>query len=466
MYIFDENFLLDTDEAARLYHDYMALLPIIDYHTHLDPRAIAENHSFLNITEAWLAHDHYKWRAMRTAGVDESLITGDAPDIEKFHAWAATVHRALRNPLYHWTHLELSRIFGINEYLTPHNADEIYHGVNELLRTPDFTVRGITEKMMVRYIGTTDDPAGDLPWHESIASGECSAIVAPTFRPDRFIEITDSRWLSAVEELEGIVTREITSFDEMRRALDMRMDYFDSHGCGMADISLSTLPAPLRYPDSRLDEIFQNARKGRPLGSEENDAFRFALVVWLGQRFASRNWVMQLHLLAERNNNSAMFALLGRDAGFDSIGEGAVALPLNRLLDAMGEELPKTIIYTLNPSYNEVIASTIGNFQRGPEAGKIQFGAGWWFNDQLDGMTRHLEALSSMGLVSTFVGMLTDSRSFLSFTRHEYFRRLLASLFGRDMARGLIPRDFEYVGGILRDIGYHNAQRYFGVEDA
>ncbi len=464
--IFHENFALDSKPARRLYHDYIASLPIIDYHTHLDAVAIAEDFSYPNLSEMWLEHDHYKWRAMRTMGIEEKYITGNAGDREKFHWWAKTIHASVRNPLYHWTHLELSRIFQIHRYLSPDTAEEIYNQTEKLLSTPEFSTNSIIRKMNVEFIGTTDDPVDSLESHQRIKLNIKDFTVAPTFRPDRFIYLENLPvWKEAIGQLELVEDIPIRNYTDLWEALKRRMDHFGQNGCSLADVSLSTIPI---IPEgSRLDgeTIFGRAWNGETLTPEEIAVLRVRLLVDMAKEFSRRNWVLQLHLLAQRNNNTRMFQTLGRDAGFDSMGEGEVAKGLNALLDAMeqNDALPQTILYTLNPAYNAVIASAMGNFQKAPIRGKLQFGSAWWFNDQWEGMKNQMETLSAMGLISTFVGMLTDSRSFLSFTRHEYFRRILANLFGEDMQKGRLPMDYPYIGGILRDIAYFNAREYFHI---
>ncbi len=469
MSIFNSDFMLTCDPARRLYHDYLADLPIIDYHTHLPPEEIEENRMYGNLTRIWLDHDHYKWRAMRTMGIEERLITGEATDGEKFRAWSITLAGLIRNPLYHWSHLELDRILGIrNIYICPDTADNIFQAAEELLSSDEFRVREILRRMKVIMIGTTDDPADSLSSHEKITGDKYPFIVLPTFRPDRYLALDSDSWKDDIARLEEICGKEINGYDDLVERLAERADHFQRLGCRMADLSLSTIPVePGTEHLVDLDQVMTKRRNDRTITMEERELYRFRLLADLARVFHERNWVMQLHLFALRNNNSRMHERLGRDSGFDSINDAPVAVPLNRFLDHLNLDgkLPRTILYTLNPAYNEVIASTIGNFQEGPVRGKMQFGSAWWFNDHIDGMRRHMEVLSSMGMISTFIGMLTDSRSFLSFVRHEYFRRVLAEIFGREIHDGLIPEDYESIGRILQDMAFHNAREYLSLPE-
>ncbi|WP_107851676.1 glucuronate isomerase [Oceanimonas marisflavi] len=461
----NDDFLLNTATAERLYHDYASEQPIYDYHCHLDPRAIAEDQRFDNLTRIWLDGDHYKWRGMRAAGVEERLITGDASDYEKFQAWARTVPQCLGNPLYHWTHLELRRPFGITgTVLNPDTADTIWQQGNELLAQPGFSARGILRQMKVRMVGTTDDPLSTLEHHKAIAEDESFDIeVAPSWRPDRAFKIELDGFADYMQELGQAADVEICRFDDLLTALTRRLEHFAAHGCRAADHGIEIVRFAPVPDEATLDALLRRRLAGETLSELEVAQFATAVQVWLGRQYARLGWAMQLHIGAQRNNNSRMFRLLGADAGFDSIGDRPFAAELAGLLDAMDVtgELPKTILYCLNPRDNEMIATMIGNFQGGGVAGKIQFGSGWWFNDQKDGMQRQLEQLSQLGLLSQFVGMLTDSRSFLSFTRHEYFRRILCNMLGHWVENGEVPNDIELLGTMVRNICFDNAQRYF-----
>lgn len=464
----DDDFLLRTPTARRLYHDYAAAMPVYDFHCHLNPREIAEDRRFTNLTQIWLEGDHYKWRALRAAGVDESLITGNTrADYDKYLAWAHTVPKTLGNPLYHWTHLELRRPFGISGTLFgPDSAPAIWHRCAEQLATPEFSARGILRQMNVRMVGTTDDPIDSLQYHRQIAGDPDMEIeIAPSWRPDQVFKIELAGFNDYLHRLEAAADVAIEGMESLRQALLRRLDHFADHGCRAADHGIETLRFA-EVPDDRvLDAILARRRAEQPLSEPEIAQFSTAVLVWLAGEYARRGWVMQLHIGAIRNTNTRMLRRLGPDSGFDSIGDNAIALPLARLLDSMDidDRLPKTILYCLNPRDNEVIASMAGNFQGSGCAGKIQFGAGWWFNDQRDGMLRQLEQLSQIGLLSQFVGMLTDSRSFLSYTRHEYFRRILCNLLGQWVEEGTVPGDLPLVGGMLQDICYHNAERYFAL---
>ncbi|TNH08478.1 glucuronate isomerase [Testudinibacter sp. TR-2022] len=460
-----EDFLLSNETARRLYHDYAAQQPIFDYHCHLNPQEIAENRQFKDLSEIWLEGDHYKWRALRTAGVEERLITGGASNYEKYLAWANTVPLCIGNPIYHWTHLELRRPFGItNTLFNPQNAERIWHQCNEMLQDRRFSARGIMQQMNVKLVGTTDDPIDSLQYHQAIADDASFEIdVVPSFRPDKAFKIELPHFNDYLAELGAVSDIDIVTFADLQQALLSRLDHFDRHGCKSADHGIEILrfaPIPV---EKELDRILQLRRNNQPLSELQIAQFSTAVLVWLGQQYQQRQWVMQLHIGALRNNNSRMFKLLGADAGFDSIADRTFAEPLSRLLDCMdqSENLPKTIIYCLNPRDNEMIASMIGNFQGGGVGGKIQFGSGWWFNDQKDGMERQLQQLSQLGLLSQFVGMLTDSRSFLSYTRHEYFRRILCEMLGQWVEKGEAPNDLDLLGNMVSNICFHNAKNYF-----
>lgn len=461
----DENFLLHSEAAKRLYFDYAEQQPIYDFHCHLSPKDIAENRQFKNLTEIWLAGDHYKWRVLRTAGVDERLITGSADDYDKYIAWAKTVPLTLGNPIYHWTHLELRRPFGItNTLLNDTTADAIWKDANEKLALPEFSTRGILTQMNVKSVGTTDDPIDSLEYHQQIAQDStCHTKVSPSWRPDKAFKIELEGFTDYLQKLGEVTDINIQTFDQLLSALQLRLNHFDAHGCEASDHGIEIL----RYADipseQILNEILAKRLKKQVLSELEIAQFSTALLVWFGKQYHKRNWIMQLHIGAIRNNNQRMFAQLGPDAGFDSIGDRLLAEPLSKLLNALDvtDQLPKTILYCLNPRDNAVLATMIGNFQGSGIPGKIQFGSGWWFNDQKDGMEQQLTQLSQMGLLSQFVGMLTDSRSFLSFTRHEYFRRILCNMLGAWMEHGEVPYDFELVGSMIKNICYNNAKRYF-----
>ncbi|HEF8772154.1 glucuronate isomerase [Providencia manganoxydans] len=461
-----EDFLLNNEVARRLYHDYAAAMPIYDYHCHLNPREIAENRQFENLGQIWLEGDHYKWRGMRSAGIPESLITGrETSDYEKYQAWAKTVPMTLGNPLYHWTHLELRRPFGITGTLfSPDTSEAIWHMANEKLAQPQWSARGIMQQMNVHMVGTTDDPIDSLEYHQQIAQDDTFNIkVRPSWRPDRAFKIELDGFVDYINKLGQTADIEISRFSDLLAALGARLNHFDKHGCIASDHGIEVLRyAPI--PEEKvLDTILQNRLNGKPLDELSIAQFSTAVLVWLGKQYAKRNWAMQLHIGALRNNNSRMFALLGADSGFDSIGDNPIAYPLSRLLDEMDKsnELPRTILYCLNPRDNAVLATMIGNFQGGGIAGKIQFGSGWWFNDQKDGMLGQLEQLSQLGLLSQFIGMLTDSRSFLSYTRHEYFRRILCNMLGTWAVNGEVPNDEEMLGQLVQDICFNNAVNYF-----
>ncbi|MGB7296029.1 MAG: glucuronate isomerase [Candidatus Aminicenantales bacterium] len=460
-----EDFLLETDEAKTLYHAFAENLPIIDFHGHLSPRDIAENRRFDNLTRIWLDGDHYKWRALRAAGVDERFITGAAGDWEKFEKWAETVPKTLGNPLYHWTHLELKRVFGIDRLLNPSTARAIWKDCEAMLATDDFTAQGILRRMNVETACTTDDPVDDLHFHEMLKNSKgFSVSVYPTFRPEKAMAIEDpatfSGYVEALSRASGI---EVRSYDSFLQALRRRHDHFHSMGCRVSDHGLETIFAE-DYTDAEVRRAFKAALAGKTLVPHVVFQFKSALLYEFALMDWERGWAQQFHLGALRNVNTRLTRTLGPDSGFDSIGDFDLARPLAKFLDKLDAEnkLTKTILYNLNPRDNEVIATMTGNFQDGACPGKMQFGPAWWFLDQMDGMTRQIRTLSNMGLLSQFVGMTTDSRSFLSFTRHEYFRRLLCRLLGGDMKRGLLPHDLDLIGGLVRDVCYSNARRFFG----
>ncbi len=457
------DFLLESPLARTLYHEVAADLPIIDYHNHLPPREIAEDRRFENLTRIWLAGDHYKWRAMRTLGVPERFITGDASDWEKFERWAACVPYTARNPLYHWTHMELREPFGINASLNADTAARVWKAANAKLSLAAFSVRGLLKRARVEVICTTDDPTDDLRWHRAFARERAPFRMFPAFRPDAALWIDQPEaWNIWMEKLGAAAGKKVSDWSSLLDALRARCDFFHANGCRLADHGLEQMYAD-DCPPERADAIFRRARSGEPIGEADIRAFRSALLFELGLMYAERDWTQQFHLGALRNVNTRMQRMLGRDSGYDVIGDFEQARPLARALDRWDAEgrLARTIIYNLNPRDNEVFASICGAFQDGVTRGKMQFGSGWWFLDQLDGMTRQIEALSTIGLLSQFVGMLTDSRSFLSFSRHAYFRRLLCNILATDVARGRLPRDRALLNGLVRDICHDNAARYF-----
>ncbi len=462
-----DDFLLETEYSRRLFHNYASSMPIIDYHCHLPPEDIANDKRWENITQIWLYGDHYKWRAMRSNGIEERYCTGDASDYEKFEKYAETMPYLLRNPLYHWSHLELKRYFGVSELLSPETCKEIWEKCNERINSSDFSARQLMRQSNVVLVCTTDDPVDSLEHHIRIAEDKTFEIkVLPTWRPDKGMAIEDVEGFNGwVDKLASASDVDIASFDDYMLALRKRHDFFHSVGCRLSDHGIETAYAE-DYKASEIESIFGKVRAGRGIGEEDILKFKSAMLYEFGVMDWEKGWTQQYHFCAMRNNNSRMYKKLGPDTGFDSIGDFPLARPLAKLLDRLDSEgkLAKTILYTLNPAYNEVIATMLGNFQDSTVPGKMQFGSGWWFLDQIDGMTKQMEALSNMGLLRRFVGMLTDSRSFLSYTRHEYFRRLLCNILGNDMSRGLIPDDIEFVGEMVRDISYNNAARYFGFD--
>ena len=459
----DEDFLLQTATASKLYHDFAKEMPIIDYHNHLPPDQIAQNKSFENISQIWLYGDHYKWRAMRANGVNESYCTGNKSDYEKFEKWAETVPYTMRNPLYHWTHLELQRYFDVHEILNPKTARKIYDECSAKLQTPEFAVRGLLNKMNVKVACTTDDPLDSLEYHQAIKDDESiETKVLPTFRPDRFILIENPNYTSFIEKLGAIVNQEISTFSGLVAALKVRAEFFASMGGRLADHGLEQIYAA-NFTEEDANKVFQKTLAGQSISDAEALLFKSAILHHLGVIYHELGWTQQFHLGALRNNNSRAMRLLGPDTGWDSIGDFSQASSLSKFLGRLDEydQLAQTIIYNLNPRDNELMATMIGNFNDGSVAGKIQFGSGWWFLDQKDGMERQMNALSNMGLLSRFVGMLTDSRSFLSFPRHEYFRRILCNLLGNEIENGELPNDIEWIGQMVQNICYNNAKEYF-----
>ena len=460
----DDNFVLETKTAQDLYHNHAAKMPIIDYHCHLIPEMVANDHRFKSITELWLGGDHYKWRAMRTNGIDEKYCTGkDTTDWEKFEKWAETVPYTFRNPLYHWTHLELKTAFGIEKQLSPKTAREIFDECNEKLKQPEFSARGLMKHYHVECVCTTDDPVDDLHNHIEYAKHKADddPMMIPAWRPDKAMNIEKPEFSKYVEQLAQVSGTEINKFADMVDALQKRHDFFAANGCKLSDHGIEEFYDE-EYTDSQIETIFAKAMRGQQLSNEEVRQFKNCFLTVMAEMDADADWTQQFHYGAIRDNNTAMYNQLGPDTGFDSIGEFNTAKAMSKFLNKlnMKGKLTRTILYTLNPCANEVIATMLGNFQGG-EPGKIQFGSGWWFNDQMDGMIRQMNALSVLGLLSRFVGMLTDSRSFLSYPRHEYFRRILCNILGNDVEKGLLPADMEILGRMVEDISYNNARRYF-----
>lgn len=461
--VFGDSFLLGSAKAENLYFDYAEGMPIIDYHNHLEPDVISHNRNFRSPTAIWLDGDHYKWRAMRNFGIDEHFISGKAADEEKFLKWAETVPYTLRNPLFHWTHLELKNTFGIKEYLSGKNAADVYSSMQDSLQKPDFTPQNLLRNYKVEALCTTDDPSDELEHHKKLRAGGFSTAVLPSFRPDIYINIIDPEsYILNLKKLEKASGINISSVSDLLNALQSRINYFDEVGAKVSDHGFEYFPDTTKW-SSDLEHEFSEFLKGNKPAFSNPDALCGFLLKELCKMYSDKGWVQQFHVGATRNNNSLMLRNLGANTGFDAIGEQYFAQRMSVLFDELNSEdkLAKTIIYNLNPAYNEVLASLAGNFNQSGIRSKIQFGAAWWFLDQLDGMQKQMNTLSNIGLISTFVGMLTDSRSFLSFSRHEYFRRLLCNMFGREMEEGLLPDDEKWVGRIIQDICYYNAKNYF-----
>lgn len=458
-----DDFLLENNSAIKLYQEYAKAMPIIDYHCHLDAKEIFENKRFKNITEVWLYGDHYKWRAMRSNGIEEQYITGNASDYEKFMAWAETLEKCIGNPLYHWTHLELQRYFGVYEPLSGKNAHDIWEKINALLEDEEYSARGMIEKSNVKVICTTDDPTDSLKYHRKIQEDHSiEARVLPAFRPDKGMDISApgfTQWIETLGQSAGVT---ITNYCEFLGALEQRIKFFHEMGCRAADHALERVPY-LESSQEVIEEIFEQALQGKKVSDADVERYKTAMLQFCGSQYARLGWAMQLHIGAMRNNNSNMFKKMGSDTGFDSIHDHPMAFCLSRLLDSLEREecLPRTILYAINPKDNVVLGTMLGNFQAGGIPGKIQFGTAWWFNDNKTGMIEQMIALSNLGLLSCFVGMVTDSRSFLSYPRHEYFRRILCNLLGTWMENGEVPADWDMIGGIVQDICFHNAKRYF-----
>lgn len=460
----DEDFLLQSDTAKTLYHSYAKEMPIIDYHCHLNPKEIAESKKYKNITELWLGGDHYKWRAIRSNGVDEKYITGNSDDKQKFMKWAETMPYLIGNPLYHWTHLELKRYFNITDTLSPKTAEAIWEQCNEMLKGDDFSARGLILRSNVEVICTTDDPIDTLEYHQAIKKDSTFPVkVYPTFRPDKALNINLQGFAEYIGRLSEASGMEITSLTTLKEALQNRMDFFADHGCRLSDHGME-YALYVDMPETELDKIFKAALSGKVPTQTEADGFKTHMLVFLGREYARRGWTMQLHLGTIRNNNSRMFRMLGPDTGFDAIGDYHHAKSLAAFLDALDNtaELPKTILYSLNPRDNEALATIMGCFQGSEAPGKIQLGSAWWFNDQKDGMEKQMRDLANLGLLRRFVGMLTDSRSFLSYTRHEYFRRILCNIVGSWAENGEVNADMDMLGAMVQEICYLNAKNYFG----
>ena len=460
----DDDFMLMNDTAKKLYHEYAENLPIIDYHCHLSPEMMLEDKPFENITQIFLGGDHYKWRYMRSCGIDEEYITGGKSDKEKFLAFCKCLGYAIGNPLYHWAHLELRRYFGIDEIVSEKTAEMIWEKANKIIADTKMCPSSLINSSNVEVICTTDDPADSLSYHRAIKEkGHINAKVYPAFRPDFALNIEKDTFASYIDKLSGVVGRKISSFKDIADALLERIEFFDENGCRVSDHALDGAPF-VCMSESELDSAVKSALEGKPVSAQEADGYKAALLKILAQSYHKHGWVMQLHMGALRNNNSRMFKKLGADTGFDSVNDYAIAGNLSKLLNSMEEQdgLPKTILYTLNPKDNYTLATMLGNFQSSEVPGKIQFGAAWWFNDQRDGMTEQMKALANLGALCKFVGMLTDSRSFLSYTRHEYFRRIMCNILGEWTERGEFPCDYEILGKIAADISYYNAKNYFG----
>lgn len=459
-----DDFLLYNETAKELYHNTAKDLPIIDYHNHLKQEEILQDKNFADIADIWLGGDHYKWRAMRANGVHEDYITGNKSGYEKFMKWAETVPNTFGNPLYHWTHLELLRYFDIDELLDEKSAPAIWEETNEKLQTPDLSVRSLLKKDKVEFVGTTDDPTDSLEHHIALKEEGFDITVSPSFRPDKGLFIEREDFLPWVEKLSEVTDSSIDNYDAFLAAFEKRVNYFDEHGCKSSDHGIDVM----FYEDATKEEvekIFAKRLHGESLTEVEMEKFKTYTLLFLGELYAEKGWAMQLHLGALRNNNKRMFKLLGPDTGFDSIGDLLIANKVANFLGALEEndKLPKTILYSLNAKDYDVLASMAGNFQSSEVPGKVQFGTAWWFNDTIDGMEDQMKTLANIGLISNFIGMLTDSRSFLSFTRHEYFRRILCNLLGTWVEENKVPRDMDLLEKYVRNICYENAKRYFGI---
>jgi len=459
----DENFLLQNKASKKLYHNYAKHLPIIDYHCHLEPKEIAEDRTYKNITEVWLGSDHYKWRAMRINGINEQYITGDAKDKDRFMKWAETVPHCVGNPLYHWTHLELRRYFGINSLLSPSSAEKIWEKCNDMFRSGKFTSKKLIKNSNVKVVCTTDDPVDTLEYHSIIAKDKSFGVkVLPAMRNDMCVNVENEGFVQWVEKLGKSAEISIKNFEDFKKAISKRIEYFNKMGCRISDLSLESVVF-INGDDVEVDKIFKKKMDNNTLSNIEIDKYKTNMMIFLGREYYRLDWVMQLHIGAIRNNNYRMFKLLGPDTGFDAIGDSAFANALAKLLNTLEktEQLPKTILYCLNPSANEVLGTITGCFHKNGIHSKIQFGPSWWFNDNIDGMERQMTALANLSLLSRFIGMTTDSRSFLSYPRHEYFRRILCNLIGKWVEEGKAPDDMEMLGDIVKNICFNNAREYF-----
>ena len=462
----DEDFLLQTGVAKKLYHDYAAKMPVLDYHCHINPREIAEDRQFENITQVWLGGDHYKWRFMRSCGVDEKYITGDASDKEKFMKWAECLGKAIGNPLYHWSHLELQRYFGFNGALSKKNAEEVWNLCNEKLAQPSMSVRNIIKQSNVTLICTTDDPVDSLEWHKKIAEDDTfDVVVLPAWRPDKAMNLEKPDYTDYISKLSSVSGVAIKTFEDLKKALVIRIEFFASMGCCVSDHALEYVmyePAT----DAQIEAIFAKAMAKETITRQEEMQFKTAFMTFVSGEYNKRNWVLQLHYGCKRDNNKPMFAKIGPDTGYDCINNYAPSAQtadfLNHLIEK--DSLPKTILYSLNPNDNQAIGTILGCFQNSDAVAKIQQGSAWWFNDHKTGMQEQMISLANLGNLSGFVGMLTDSRSFLSYTRHEYFRRILCNLFGNWVENGEFPEDYDILGEIVQNISYNNAVNYFGFD--
>lgn len=458
----NDNFLLENKYAEELYHNYSKNQPIIDYHNHLNPQFIAEDKIFENITQVWINGDHYKWRAMRTLGINEQFVTGNGSDKDKFLNWGKTVPYTMRNPLYHWTHLELARYFDIYDLLNEKSAEKIYLETSEKINSQAYSTQNLLKKVNAELVCTTEDPIDSLEFHQKFANNSTGIKMSTAFRPDKAILIANDGYNAYLDTLGDVSGIAINTYADLQSALRKRIEFFNANGCKLSDHGLNQIDFE-NFTENEINVIFKKKRENGELSPEEVLKFHSAILVFLSETYHEFGWVQQFHLGALRNNNARMHRILGPDTGWDSIGDYPQAQKLSAFLNALDskDKLTKTIIYNLNPADNEVMATMIGNFNDGSVRGKVQFGSGWWFLDQKDGMTKQLNALSNMGLISCFVGMLTDSRSFLSFPRHEYFRRILCNLLGDEIKRGELPNDMEWIGKLVADISYNNAKEYF-----
>jgi glucuronate isomerase len=458
----NDNFLLENKFAEELYHNYSKNQPIIDYHNHLNPQFIAEDKIFDNITQVWINGDHYKWRAMRTLGINEQFVTGNASDKDKFLNWGKTVPYTMRNPLYHWTHLELARYFDIYDLLNEKSAEKIYIETSEKINSEAYSTQNLLKKVNAELVCTTEDPIDSLEFHQKLTKNPIGTKMSTAFRPDKAILISNDGYNAYLDTLGDVSGVAIITYADLQTALRKRIEFFAANGCKLSDHGLDQIYFE-NFTESEVNSIFKKKRENQTITPEEGLKFQSAILLFLSETYHEFGWVQQFHLGALRNNNARMHRILGPDTGWDSIGDYPQAQKLSSFLNALDskDKLTKTIIYNLNPADNEVMATMIGNFNDGSVRGKVQFGSGWWFLDQKDGMTKQLNALSNMGLISCFVGMLTDSRSFLSFPRHEYFRRILCNLLGDEIKRGELPNDMEWIGKLVSDISYNNAKEYF-----